>query len=52
MKAFVVFAVFVWFLCGFVGAWMMGDIQFRTIARGPISLVKAYDNAEPYSIGP
>ena len=24
MKAFVVFAVFVWFLCGFVGAWMMG----------------------------
>ena len=34
MKAFVVFAVFVWFLCGFVGAWMMGDMHFKTIARG------------------
>jgi hypothetical protein len=27
-------------------------MHFKTIARGPISLVNAYDNAEPYSIGP
>lgn len=51
MKAFVVFTLFVWLLCGVVGAWMMEDMHFKTIARGPISLIKAYNDAPPYSLG-
>ena len=47
MKAFFVFAVFVWILCGFIGAWRLeglGDLHFKTIARGPISLVHAFND--------
>jgi K+-transporting ATPase c subunit len=46
VKAFVVFAMFIWLLCGFIGAWWLeglGDMHFKTIARGPISLVKAFN---------
>lgn len=44
MKTFIVFAVFVWLICGFAGAWMqdgLGHMRWKTIARGPISLVRA-----------
>ena len=51
MKAFVVFAVFVWFICGAIGAWMLDDMHWKTIARGPITMVKAYNDAQPYDIG-
>ncbi len=47
MKAFVVFGVFVWLLCGFVGAWRLeglGELHFKTIAKGPITLVKAFND--------
>jgi hypothetical protein len=47
MKAFFVFAVFVWLLCGFIGSWRLeglGDLHFKTIARGPISLVHAFND--------
>lgn len=46
MKWFVAFAIFLWFLCGFVGAWMLeglDNLHVKTIARGPISLVKAFN---------
>jgi hypothetical protein len=46
MKAFVVFAMFIWLLCGFIGAWRMdglGEMRFKTIARGPISLVRSFN---------
>ena len=46
MKAFVVFAVFIWLLCGFIGAWRLeglGELHFKTIAKGPITLVKAFN---------
>jgi hypothetical protein len=45
MKAFFVFAVFVWLLCGFIGAWRLeglSQLHFKTIARGPITLVHAF----------
>jgi hypothetical protein len=46
MKAFLVFATFIWFLCGFAGAWWLdglGEMRFKTILRGPISLVRAFN---------
>ena len=46
MKLFVGFFIFFWLICGFAGAWMLeggGDLHWKTIARGPISLVKAFD---------
>lgn len=49
MKFFVGFVLFVWLLCGVVGAgWLegLGNMHFKTIAKGPISLVHAI-NANP-----
>ena len=46
MKVFVGFVLFFWLLCGLAGAWMLeggGNLHFLTIARGPISLVKAFN---------
>ena len=46
MKLFAGFAIFVWLLCGLVGAWMLegrSDLHWKAIARGPITLVKAYN---------
>jgi hypothetical protein len=41
--------VFIWLLCGMVGAWMLGDLDrqhWKSIARGPITLAKAV-NEDP-----
>ena len=54
MKPFLVFALFVWLLCGFVGAWRLEgvhDMKFKTILRGPISLVHAF-NEYPVDYNP
>jgi hypothetical protein len=48
MKLFIGFAVFIWLLCGLFGAWMLDDMHFKTIARGPISLIKGF-NENPVS---
>jgi hypothetical protein len=51
MKLFVGLAVFVWLLCGLAGTWMLegsGDLQWKMIARGPLTLVKAF-NDKPVS---
>jgi hypothetical protein len=51
MKLFVAFAVVIWFLCGFAGAWRLeglDDLHWKTIAKGPLSLVEAF-NEEPVS---
>jgi hypothetical protein len=50
MKLFVGVAVFVWLLCGAIGAWMLDDLDGRhwdMIAKGPITLVKAFNDAPP-----
>jgi len=47
MKFFVGFAVFIWLLCGLIGAWMLDELNTRhleAIAKGPITLVKAYND--------
>ena len=52
MKLFIFFAVFIWLVCGVAGAWWkegVGDMHFKTIAKGPISLVRAInDNPVSY----
>jgi len=50
---FVGLALFLWLLCGVAGAWMLDDLDLRewkTIARGPITLIKAINEAEPVSL--
>jgi hypothetical protein len=49
MKYAIALLIFIWLLCGAVGAWMLGDLDrqhWKTIARGPITLAKAV-NEDP-----
>jgi hypothetical protein len=39
---FTFFLVF-WLICGVAGAWRLGDMRAKTIARGPIALVRAFN---------
>jgi hypothetical protein len=52
MKLFIFFAMFIWLVCGVAGAWWkegVGNMHFKTIAKGPISLVRAInDNPVSY----
>ena len=52
MKLFVVFAIFIWLICGVAGAWWKegaGNMHLKTIAMGPITLVRAFnDNPVTY----
>lgn len=44
MKWAIIILVLIWLLCGVAGAWMLDDLDrdhWKTIARGPITLVKA-----------
>jgi hypothetical protein len=50
MKLFVTIAVFIWLVCGLAGAWMLDDgggLSWKAVARGPISLVKGFNEAPP-----
>ena len=44
MKWFVGLALFFWFGCGLLGAKWLHNHQWQTIAKGPISLAKAYND--------
>jgi hypothetical protein len=47
MKLAIGIGVFIWLLCGLVGAWRIegrADMRWKTIARGPISLAKAFND--------
>ena len=51
MKLFIFVALIVWGICGFAGAWMLdsSDIRWKAVARGPITLVKAFrETPVPY----
>ena len=55
MKLFVIFVLFFWLLCGFVGAWWQegpGNMHFKSIAKGPITLVHAFNNKPVTYPGP
>jgi hypothetical protein len=44
MKLWLGLAVSIWLLCGIIGAWMFDELDrdhWKTVARGPITLVKA-----------
>lgn len=45
MKPYIIGAICIWFICGFVGAWMLGQqrIDVPTIAGGPITLMNAFN---------
>lgn len=51
MRLFIIFVVFVWLICGVVGAWWQdgaGNMHLKSIAKGPITLVHAI-NDKPVS---
>jgi len=55
MKAFVIFAIIVWFICGFAGAWMLGKLDpnhWKEIALGPITLIEAFNDTPVTYPGP
>jgi len=44
VKLFLLFVLFVWLLCGVAGAaWLegVGNMHFKSIAKGPITLIHA-----------
>jgi hypothetical protein len=45
MKPYIIGAIAIWFICGIVGAWMLGQqtVDVGTIAGGPMTLFKAFD---------
>jgi hypothetical protein len=55
MKFFVVFGMMIWLICGVIGAaWDegLGNMHFKTIAKGPISLVHAINQNPVIYPGP
>jgi len=54
MKLAIGIAVAFWLLCGAAGAWMLDELnrhQWKKIAKGPITLVQAFDE-HPVTYGP
>lgn len=52
MKLLLVVGIIFWSVCGFAGEWMLdglGDMQWKGIARGPLTLVEAF-NEDPVTI--
>jgi len=52
MKLALGIALFVWLMCGLIGAWMLDDLDlqdWKVIARGPITLARAL-NDHPVAI--
>jgi hypothetical protein len=55
MKLAVGVLVLLWLICGFAGAWMLeggNNLHFKSIARGPITLVKAFNEKPVTYPGP
>jgi len=49
------FLVFIWVLCGAIGAWWTDDLDahhWKKIAWGPFTLAKAYNDYPPTYPGP
>lgn len=46
MKLLVAILVFIWLICGFAGEWRLeglDELHWKAIAKGPITLAKAFD---------
>jgi hypothetical protein len=47
MKLFIAFLVFVWAICGLVGAWRLNKLDtdhWKVIARGPLTLAESFED--------
>jgi len=51
MKLFAIVALFIWLVCGLAGAWMLegADLHWQLIVKGPITLIRAFNEAQPSS---
>ena len=50
MKLFIGVALFVWLACGLTGEWLLegrSDMRWQSVAKGPITLVKAMRQSPP-----
>ena len=50
MKLFIGVALFIWLVCGLAGEWLLedgGDIRWQSVAKGPITLIKAMERSPP-----
>jgi hypothetical protein len=47
MKLLLIVGLVFWFVCGFAGAWMLDDMHWKTIARGGLTLVDAFNEDSP-----
>ena len=52
MKLLIGILIFIWFACGLIGAWRLNDMRLSTIVRGPIAMVKAFNDAPVSYPGP
>jgi hypothetical protein len=56
MKRAVLFTLLAfWLICGFAGAWMLegrGNIRWTSIAKGPLTLVRAFNEKPVTYPGP
>jgi len=52
MRLFILVVLFVWLLCGVGGAFMLDDHSWKTIARGPITLVRGFNESPVTYPGP
>jgi hypothetical protein len=52
MKLLIAILAFIWLLSGAIGGWMLDDMHWKTIARGPLTLEKAFSDNPPSYPGP
>jgi len=54
MKLYIALALLFWLICGVAGAWMLdgNDMNWKTVAGGPFSLIKGYNDTLPHYPGP
>ena len=49
MKILLMVGLAFWGICGVAGGWMLDDFHWRTVVRGPLALVQAF-NDDPVTI--
>ena len=54
-RIFIGVAIFIWLICGLSGAWRLDELDvhhWKTIAKGPITLAKAFNEKPVTYPGP
>jgi hypothetical protein len=52
MKLLVAVLLLIWLLCGLAGSWWLDDMHWKPIARGPLTMAKAFNDDPPSYPGP